>query len=280
MRAPIFDDSKFAVLNKDLSGPFAWLRKQAILKRIETAQDKIDNLSTTMLSGNGLLDKILEEIKVRGEVHDIAQRRRPELAAAANKFAEINQKKSLRYPVSTTQIVDHLRALYAIVDVDQLKADFAAEFAGVETFNPNESIIQLDAEIELAESELKRVWPQTAEEFGPFFQTGNVPSLWEGRRVAPPGDPRRNQMASSLVEGIMVEFFGAWRARQRGFAQEVTLSGILIHTLPDDIRPKWKSLFVASKMETGNPVYKPLVHDTFVARNNAKPLNKMFDRSE
>lgn len=280
MRAPIFDDSKFAVLSKDLNGPLAWLRKQSVLKRISEAEEKVNNLASTMLSGNGLLDRILNDIAVQENIPDYKERRREILRDLAQKYAEISQKKALHYPVSTGNVLMQLRSLYAVVDVEQLKSDFSAEFAGVETFDPNKSIADLEFEIELCYSEISRFWPQSAEEFGVFFQSGKIPSMWEGRRVGPPSDPNRNAHAASLVEAIMIEFFGAWRARQSNFAQKVTLGGILIHTLPDDIRPQWEALFAAYKMQTGRPVFQPLIHDTFAQRNKSKPQNKMFDRSE
>lgn len=255
MKSVPWNPSEYHCLTPDLAGPSAMQDRLESQIRLRGLLDSVARLTASGPSGVSLRDEIESRILMKVQENQSNDSRQLMMRNAVERYRS-ERKKILQVPgvlgdAGLKVAVQAVCDAYFAFNIEKWRADFDAVYAKELAEN---SVFR---ELERANEQIEEIRANDRWKVGiarRFFNGGAVPAMWRDFRADLMGEV---QMAETITKLFLKE----WRARAPYFLEPVTVTGVLIRSLPDCLRETWLKLY--QRLGLGDipkrVTYEPLV---------------------
>lgn len=225
-----FSKDEYNCLLPDLSGPEAMWDRIESERLLKTHEDNATNTRNRFLDNKDLRqsieDEILEEKKVKTDDVDALRE-----TVEALRNLKFKQKSYGKYYGKEfyRDLMEGIRDKYCSFDIERFKKDFAQAFPSVNLTDQEKLHRKSERKAEKQRNKIDHDydWKQ-------HFKI--VPNSWRGMSV-------KNIGKDSMAERICREFIKDWTERQTRFVRAVTITGVLIDSMPDKSKELWERIW-------------------------------------
>jgi len=225
-----FSKDEYNCLKPDLSGPEAMWDRIESERMLKTHEDNATNTRNRFLDNKDLRQSIEDEIleKKQVESDDITALRETVEALRNLKFKQKSYGKEYG-KAFYIDLMSGIRDKYCSFDIERFKKDFSQAFPSVRLTDQEKSHRKSEREAEKQRNKIDHDydWKQ-------HFKI--VPNSWRGMSI-------KNIGKDSMAERICRKFIQEWTERQSKFIRAVTITGILIDSLPDMPKELWTRMW-------------------------------------
>lgn len=230
LRRPSFKN-EYTCLSKDLSVVPFWQTWQELESKLIGLQDKKVNITRESNAYDRAYSTVCDGIKARlGSIPRSPDKRVEYLDQIGNDMVRRDLCVT-KMPRTYSAEIMHILLMYAQIDMEKLKEDWAGLFGTVDRTAQAEVDGSIGGTTKKLNNHLANIAKVFAEE--------KIPTAFRGISVPENNGPELLGLAQTVVRSFIAD----WRSRAPQFLVPVTINGLDIRSLPEDTRDIWQEAY-------------------------------------